>query len=374
MSNNSKKHKKPLTILIAPLDWGLGHATRCVPIIHELLKLGVTVIIAADGAVKVLLKNEFPKVKIIPLKGYNINYSKTKAGFFSKLIMQSPKILSAINYEHYWLVRFIKNNNIDAVISDNRFGLWTKSVPCVYITHQLNLHNPNYALTVLGQKVHYNFINRFTECWVPDFEENGLAGKLSHPLHPPKIPLKYLGPLSRLKKTEANKTLDIFVALSGPEPQRTIFEKILAPQIKKSGLRCVFVRGLPGETKTSYTDNENFKMLNHLPSVKFGEMMQKAEWMICRSGYSSVMDLSVIGQKAILVPTPGQTEQEYLADVLQEQKYFMAANQQDFSLNDELQKANKFKFKTVKSRPTGLQDVVKNFVEMLRVKAGEKEN
>lgn len=172
------------------------------PVIHELIKLGVTVIIAAEAAVKVVLKNEFPAVEIIPLKGYEINYSKTKAGFFSKLIMQSPKIIKAINYEHHWLTRFLKNNAIDAVISDNRFGLWTKTVPCVYITHQLNLHSPNFALTILGQKVHYSFINRYTECWVPDYEENGIAGKLSHPIHPPKTPLKYIGPLSRLKKKE----------------------------------------------------------------------------------------------------------------------------------------------------------------------------
>ena len=374
MSKISAGAKNPLTILIAPLDWGLGHATRCVPVIHELIKLGVTVIIAAEAAVKVVLKNEFPAVEIIPLKGYEINYSKTKAGFFSKLIMQSPKIIKAINYEHHWLTRFLKNNAIDAVISDNRFGLWTKTVPCVYITHQLNLHSPNFALTILGQKVHYSFINRYTECWVPDYEENGIAGKLSHPIHPPKTPLKYIGPLSRLKKKKSKKELDIFVALSGPEPQRTIFEKILAPQIKKSGLKSVFVRGLPSEIKNSYTDNDHFKMYNHLPSAQFNEMMQKAEMVICRSGYSSVMDLIVLGQKAILVPTPGQTEQEYLAAFLQDKKLFIAASQQDFSLSVQLEKAKKFNFQSAGDPQTNLKQVVKNLVERLRANRKIKGN
>ena len=366
MSKISAGAKNPITILIAPLDWGLGHATRCIPVIHELIKLGVTVIIAAEGAVKVVLKKEFPAVEIIPLKGYEINYSKTKAGFFSKLIMQSPKIISAINYEHNWLTRFLKNNAIDAVIADNRFGLWTKTVPCVYITHQLNLHSPNFALTILGQKVHYSFINRYTECWVPDYEENGIAGKLSHPIHPPKTPLKYIGPLSRLKKKKSKKELDIFVALSGPEPQRTIFEKILTPQIKKSGLKSVFVRGLPGEIKTSYADNDNFKMYNHLPSDRFNEMMQKAEMVICRSGYSSVMDLIVLGQKAILVPTPGQTEQEYLASFLQDKNLFIAANQQDFLLSEQLIKAKNFNFQSAGDPQTNLKQAIKKLVKKLK--------
>lgn len=374
MNKNSTGALNPLTILIAPLDWGLGHATRCVPIIHELIKLKVTVIIAAEGPVKVVLKKEFPELKIIPLKGYHINYSKTKAGFFSKLILQSPKIFNAINYEHNWLIRVIKTHKIDGVISDNRFGLWTKAVPCVYITHQLNLHSPNIALTILGQKVHYNFINRYTECWVPDYEENGLAGKLSRPMNLPHIPLKYIGPLSRLQKKNVKKGLDIFVALSGPEPQRSILEKILAPQIKQSGLRCVFVRGLPGETKTSYADNDNFKMYNHLPSDKFSEWMQKAQWVICRSGYSSIMDLAVVGPKAILVPTPGQTEQEYLAETVQAQHFFMAAKQEGFSLKAELEKAGKFNFKQVEIAPKNLKTAVKSFVEQIKLNKKKESN
>lgn len=354
-------------VLVAPLDWGLGHATRCIPIIHALTRNGAQVLLAGEGPVEILLKNEFPKLPLLPLKGYQVSYSKSKAGFFPKLVMQSPRLLGMVEYEHKWLIRTIKSRQLDAVISDNRFGLWTRNIPCVYLTHQLHIHSPNMALSLLAQKVHYKFINRFSECWVPDLEINGLAGKLSHPAQLPETAVKYVGPLSRLQKIETKKTIDVFASLSGPEPQRSIFEKILVPQLKRSGKKVVFLRGLPGETKTSYADTDDFKIYNHLPAKKFNEMLQKAKLVIARAGYSTVMDLAAVAQKAILVPTPGQSEQEYLAKYLQEQNLFMAAGQDNFILEEELRKMEQFSFAEPLKTDDGLLDaVVKDFVERLR--------
>lgn len=357
--------------MVAPLDWGLGHATRCIPIIHALQKHGARVLLAGDGAVEILLRSEFPRLPFLTLKGYEVTYSKTKGGFFPKLVMQSPKILGVIEHEHKWLGRAIKSHGINAVISDNRFGLWSRVIPCVYITHQLHVHSPNIAMSMLAQKVHYSFINRYRECWVPDYAENGLAGKLSHPAHLPAVPVKYMGPLTRLQKTETKTTLDIFVSLSGPEPQRTLFEKILAPQLKKSGKRVLFLRGLPGESKTSYTDNDVFKMHNHLPAKKFNEWMQKADLVIARAGYSTMMDLTATGQKAILVPTPGQSEQEFLAKYLEEQGIYMAASQEGFNLEKELKKVEKFPFKNALPTGTDLLDtLVKDFLQSISPQTG----
>ena len=167
------------TILIAPLDWGLGHATRCIPIIHSLINNGYKVIVAASDKPKILLQQEFPTVHFVELKGYKIAYSKNKWMLPFKIGMQIPKILKTIWYEHNWLQKIIQEHSINLVISDNRFGLYTSKIPCVFITHQLTIQTPFTALTNIVQQINYRYINRFTACWIPDFkDEPNLAGVL----------------------------------------------------------------------------------------------------------------------------------------------------------------------------------------------------
>ncbi|MEO7046511.1 MAG: glycosyl transferase family 28, partial [Ferruginibacter sp.] len=214
---NINKNRKPARVLVAPLDWGLGHATRCIPVINALLQQGVTVILAAEGAVAILLKKEFPALQILPLKGYRISYSRQKTWFFLKMMSQIPKITSTINYEKRWLKVVIKREKIDLIISDNRFGLYSSLVPSYYITHQLFIETGNSFMNKLAQKIHYRFINRYTECWVPDEEgEINFAGKLSHPDKKPTIPVNYLGILSRFKKEEIAVKTDLLILISGP--------------------------------------------------------------------------------------------------------------------------------------------------------------
>jgi uncharacterized protein (TIGR00661 family) len=334
--------------LVAPLDWGLGHATRCIPIIYTLIDQGFEVVIAADGPIKILLKKEFPDVVFTQLKGYQIRYSHRGSWLPVKLLLQFPKLLRGIYSEHKWLIQIVKENRIDLIVSDNRLGLYHPKIPCIYITHQLKIKTGNRFTERLVQMIHYFFINKYTGCWVPDNElGNDLAGELSHPKKLPAIPVKYLGPLSRFEKTAVEKKYDLLVLLSGPEPQRTILENLMINELKTFTGSVLLVRGLPGD---NVKDNlqpglENEIMLaDHLSATALNTAILQSGIVICRSGYTTIMDLVKLQQRAILIPTPSQTEQEYLANYLQEKKVFLTVPQKYFSLSNALQKAEKFSF------------------------------
>lgn len=319
--------------MISPLDWGLGHTTRCIPLIRFFLQHQFEVFVGAEGSASMLISQAFPDISILPLKGYRIKYSKQKAFFLTKLLLQLPRIQSAINYENKWLNKVIDEHNIDLVISDNRLGLYTKKAQTVFITHQLRIQSGINWLDALIQKINYHYINRFSECWVPDIKGDGnLAGALSHPEKLPKIPVKYIGWLSRFIKKEQPKKYKFVVVLSGPEPQRTIFEKKIIQQENEFDGITAIVRGLPQGNETLPFTNPLITCFNHLPADELSELMQQAELVISRSGYSTIMDLITIQQKAVLVPTPGQTEQEYLAKYLAEKKLFNTVSQERFSI------------------------------------------
>ncbi|HET9056056.1 MAG TPA: glycosyltransferase [Chitinophagaceae bacterium] len=339
--NKDKKN----TILVAPLHWGLGHATRCIPIIRELLAQNAFVLLAADGMVATLLRKEFPQLTILPLKSFTIQYPQGRKGFFLKILRLFPSAIFCFYREKKWLRKTIKKYAIDAVISDNRMGLYNKSIPCIYITHQLSIKTGLFSRTEKwAQKIHYYFINRFYQCWVPDFEEKevSLAGDLSHPNVLPKIPVKYINPLSRFENI-INKPLqyNYLVLLSGPEPQRSIFEDLLLKQISSVEGSFLLVRGLPEEVSIPQ-QVKNATIINHLSAETLNEAIIKSDIIISRSGYTTVMDLFKLQKKAILVPTPGQPEQEYLASHLLKHKIFYTTTQEDFVLKDVLNSARNF--------------------------------
>ena len=343
---NIKNDRK--RVLVAPLDWGLGHATRCIPIIYALIKLKFEVIIAADGYTRELLKKEFPNVVFTQLRGYNIRYSSHKIWFPVTLVVQFPKLLYCIYYERVWLKKIIAAHHISAVISDNRPGLYHSKIPCIYITHQLKIKTGNRFTEWLAQKAHYFFINKYKACWVPDNQSaNNLAGELSHPKILPKIPVKYIGPLSRFEKITVEKKYDLLIILSGPEPQRTIFEELLMKELKGFSGTAFLVRGLPGNVEKEglvFNGENKISIINHLSAGELSTVIQQSDMVISRSGYTTVMDLVKLHQKAILVPTPGQTEQEYLAENLMMKKMFFSIPQNSFSLNEALVASKSFPF------------------------------
>ncbi len=359
-------HRKP-RILVAPLDWGLGHATRCIPVIKQLIANNAEVIIAAEGPHKLLLSGEFPEASFIQLDGYRVNYAKTRAGLLRKIFFQIPKILKAIRAENVWLQKVVRDQRIDAVISDNRFGLYHTKIPCIFITHQLLIKSPFGAGSEkFLQKWNYKNIHRFSACWIPDNEgiEN-LAGNLSHPDKKPIVPLRYIGVLSRFEKKDVKEKKDhLLFILSGPEPQRTIFENKIINEISQYNGTAIIVRGLPGNP-TVIPSTGMIQFHNHLPADELNKEMAKAEYIISRSGYTTVMDLVKLKKKSILVPTPGQTEQEYLAGYLMQKKIALVTNQKTFSLTAALHQAANFNYSFIETDDEKLKTAIKELVQAL---------
>lgn len=437
--NNSPN--KTTKILLAPLDWGLGHATRCIPIVKELLNRECEVIIAVSGDQRVLLEAEFPFLRFVDLPGYGIKYGKNRFSTLLKILGSIPKILIRIKREKAWLQQFLAQEEPDAIISDNRYGLYAPGVYSVFITHQLRILTPFGSLgDELLQRIHYRAIRRFSSCWIVDLEgAGGLAGSLSHPRRLPPVPTRYIGLLSRLERlaeaggairtaggeghgkglAEGGEILeagvsaggmpvegvgmgelratggkglsergavaggelvndgvacDLLVLLSGPEPQRTIFERMVLDQLASYSGKTILVRGLPGAgtypgarpvepeiggessgavesaSVRPFADGGGnslpvgVRVYNHLPAKLLNTVMNASGIVVCRAGYSTIMDLVKLGKKAILVPTPGQTEQEYLGDYLFGKGMALCSHQSGFSLSGSMAMARDFPF------------------------------
>ncbi|WP_298118590.1 glycosyltransferase [Flavobacterium sp.] len=318
-------------ILVAPLNWGLGHATRCIPIIRELEKNGFTPIIASDGIALALLKKEFPHLTSLELPSYNIEYAKKGENFKWKLIKNSPKTINAILSEKQLVKKWIKEHDLKGIISDNRLGVHSKKVPSVFITHQLTVLSGK--TTWISSKLHQFFINKFDECWVPDVNEiPNLTGKLGH-LKNSNLNIRYIGVLSRLEKKVLEIKYDIMILLSGPEPQRTILEEKIIEEIQNAEETIVFIKGKV-EKEQIKEQKGNVTFYNFMQSEELEKTFNESEMVLCRSGYTTVMDLCKLQKKAFFIPTPGQFEQEYLAKKYKREGLVPYSRQDKFSLED----------------------------------------
>jgi hypothetical protein len=303
-------------VLIACLDWGLGHAARSLPVSDALLELGATPILASAGNAGAFLRAERPEFKYLPLPAYNIHY-RSKS-MVVNMASQGPKLAYTAWREHQLLQRYIKTHHIDAVISDNRFGCFPRKVPGVFLTHQLHPIVPMPLLQPLANGLNRAFLSRFQECWVPDLTgDHGLSGALSHPPLS-GIPTHYIGWLSRfngqLTAVSQEVHVDTLAVLSGPEPQRTYLEQALLAQYPQLPGRHTLVRGIPQEAPPR--QEGRVTIINYLKGKALWEAIQHAAVVIGRPGYSSLMDWGLARKKVLCIPTPGQTEQEYLAQRL----------------------------------------------------------
>jgi UDP:flavonoid glycosyltransferase YjiC (YdhE family) len=315
-------------LLFAPLDWGLGHATRCIPLIKECRKLGCEVVIAAAGPTKKLLKNEFPELRFLDLQGYSIRYGKNLT---LSVFRQLPRILRTIRLEKKWLQQLLLTEKFDAIISDNRPGLNHPSIPCIYITHQLQIRSGKGILTDrLLFRMHQQLFRKFTEVWVPDlYEPPGIAGILSHPQYNLNT-VRYMGLLSRLtEKKEQQIKWDVLILLSGPEPQRTELEEKLLSEMHSLPGKILLVRGLPDESVLQQPGSAGCTLVNYMNSSALADALADAAFVVCRSGYTTIMDLLKCKKKAVLIPTPGQTEQEYLSNHLEKLGLFPSLHQKE---------------------------------------------
>jgi uncharacterized protein (TIGR00661 family) len=338
---------KSLHVLVCPLDWGLGHASRCIPVIKELIAAGHKVTICGYGRSLILLQQEFPLVNSVEIQGFSPSYPDS--GRMSiHLLKLLPKFIFSILNENRNLKRLISLHHFDIVISDNRYGIWNKNIKSIFITHQVMIKTPvwlkfaEYPLYLVSRLL----INRFDECWIPDYNNApGLSGDLSH-----KYPLpgnaKFIGPLSRFEKSEnldkkETRKIRYTAIISGPEPQRSIFENIVKRQITEINLPSTLLSGKP-ESSDNSVKQGNLEILSHIETEKFLTLIQSSELIICRPGYSSIMDLNAIGAKALFIPTPGQTEQFYLAKLHKQNNKAYWQTQEKLDLEVDISEALKF--------------------------------
>lgn len=344
-------------ILVAPLNWGLGHATRCIPIINALIVNDFQPIIASDGSALSLLKKEFPHLKFIELPSYNITYSKKGNRLKFKLLKDSPKILKAIKAENKAIQSFVASNTIDGIISDNRFGVYNKHIPSVFLTHQFNVLSGN--TTWLSSKIHQKAILNFDECWIPDFGiGSNLSGDLGHSKHMVAT-TKHIGPLSRFNNHNFPIKYDLTVLLSGPEPQRSILETLLLSKLKHYKKTVLFIKGIV-ENKQNVTIQNNISIYNFMTSKELEKAIIESELILSRSGYTTIMDLAKLKKKAYFIPTPGQYEQIYLAEKFKKENVAPFCNQDDFDI-EKLKEVAQFKgFSTIESN-TNYQELFSLF-------------
>lgn len=331
---------KQRRILVAPINWGLGHATRCIPIINSLEDHRYEPVLASDGPALELLKKEFPHLPVEELPSYNIQYTANPQFLKWKLIMDTPGILNTIKAEKNRTAELVEKYDLRGIISDNRFGVRYKYIKNVFITHQLNVLSGN--TTWISSKLHQKYIKKFDQCWIPDLPgPRNLSGILGHLKTKPEG-AKYIGPLSRFEKKDLPKIYEHLVILSGPEPQRSFLEKILLKELKNSTSRTLFIRGVI-EYRPFFADNQNsnLEIRNYMYGSELEEAMNSSNLVIARSGYSTIMDMAKLGKKAFFIPTPGQFEQEYLAQRLMNLGIAGSCDQGNFSL-EKLNKNKRF--------------------------------
>lgn len=310
------------TILVAPLNWGLGHAARVIPIINRLINEGAEVILGGDGESLKLLRAEFPQLPYVELPELKITYSKGKSQVWA-MLKQLPAIIRYSIKEHKAIKDIVKRYNITKVISDNRFGLYGSGAYSIYITHQIMVKMPAWLklLEPLVYRIHKSVIERYNECWVPDYAdtERSLAGDLTHS-YPLPCNARFIGPLSRFEKLkDCCKPIDcdVLAIMSGVEPHRTIYEKSIAERYRDSSLKVILVRGKAFTKDGGDINYGNIDVKGVLSASELLPYILGAKKIICRSGYTSVMDMHILGKTNVeWSATPGQTEQEYLLSVL----------------------------------------------------------
>jgi predicted glycosyltransferase len=300
-------------VLIAALDWGMGHATRCVPLINHYLKEGNEVVLASNGTAAEFFASYYPQLEVrTDIPAYDIRYP-TSGSMTLAMLQQAPRIMRVIRAEQKWLEENNATEKWDRIISDNRYGLHHPSSESVLVTHQLYIRAPLLARPILDRQVR-KFASNFHKIWIPDFAgSHNLSGALSHSANVfPKS--EFISPLSRFKGMQEigkpSDIADVLALISGPEPQRSILTKNLVEIFKKANYNAIILGGLPG--KMTSTQEGTVRLIPHLPDSELAKHIKHSKTIVCRSGYSTLMDLHALGRKAVLIPTPGQTEQEYL--------------------------------------------------------------
>ena len=333
-------------VLVSPLNWGLGHASRDIPIVRELLDRGHQVTVASSGNALELLRREFPQCNFLTFEDYPAPYSSTRF-FLPKFTAYIPLMMKALVDERRNLCRILSEGSYDMIISDNRLGVYSREIPSFFITHQLRFSVPAYLwpVEILTLFVNGFFHSKYDGVIVPDNQAGDatLSGKLSRSfLAATKGRAFYSGILCSPRKMDLEEDLDYLVIISGPEPQRTKLEEIVLPQVKDLPGRKVILLGSPQESFTRREDDGTTVMAYASTEEKV-ELLNRAKFVVSRSGYTTMMEVAELEKRhGLFVPTPGQTEQEYLSRYYRRRGWFLSRSQYRLDLAEDVDEAMEF--------------------------------
>ncbi len=319
---------------------GIGHATRSMPLIRALIDEGHEIVIVSHDRALSLLKREFPELKFYDVPDYPIRYTQKAHQFFPYMLLNTRKILKTLFDMHKLFLKIDERENFDIIISDSRYDIFNRFKPSYLIIHQLRIMMKA-AILRGGIMIYNSYMSKFfNKIIVPDFRENGLTGEMSHNLKfIDTRKIEYIGVLSPFKNLGLNRDIDLLISITGPEPQRSIFEEKVMSSLDEVNGKIVITLGRPEREEIK---RENVEIYSYLPSNKREEIMNRSKLIISRSGYSTIMDLYVIGGKAMFVPTPGQPEQRYLAKYLESKKIAGYVEQDEFNLKKLILESKKY--------------------------------
>jgi len=333
-------------VLISPLNWGLGHAMRDIPVIKTLLAHDHEVTIAATGNALAALRREFPECRFIDFPDYPVPYGSSRF-FLPRFILSLPLLLKAIAQERKTIRKICESDPYDLIISDNRLGVYSQTIPSLFISHQLHYHMPLalWPVEILATDLSALLHEKFNHIIVPDNPPGplALAGKLSRPETDITRDRAYFtGILSSTPRIDCPADIDYLFLISGPEPQRTRLEEILLPHIGELDGNVTVLLGSPQRAAVS-TETKNCTIRSYVSNDEKIQLMNRATFIICRSGYTTMMELAELHKKkGLFIPTPGQTEQEYLSWYYRKNRWFHSQSQYSLSLADDIRIAQEF--------------------------------
>ncbi len=324
--------------IYALCTWGLGHASRSLPVIRALINEGHEVTILTSGRGLRMLRNELgDSAEFMDIVSYPEPYTQGRFSFYLKFSAKVPSMIRTFRKEHEIVKKLLAEKKYHRIISDNRYGVYSRSIPSFLITHQLRLIAPKRIgfIERIGERFVASHDEHFDTFIVPDDEEGTLSGDLAHNLkYLPKNKILYSGPLSDFSRKETKQDIDLLISISGPEPQRSLFEKMVFNEQKHFPKNTVITLGKSETFREGHW--KKARVYTYLSKEEREDIMNRSKLILSRSGYSTIMDLAVLGKRAIFVPTPGQTEQEYLSRYHMEKGTYFSMEQEVFSLKKAL--------------------------------------
>lgn len=353
-----------MEIIYGICSWGLGHATRSLPVLRRLLSENNNLTVISNGRSLEVLKKELgEQATYVDIPDYPMLLSENTRQFLAKSMVYWPVFIKRIEDGLAQLQKILDKKHYDCIISDARYDMYSKKIPSFFISHQMRIMNPLQIKMFEHAMERFNmfFFKRYRGVMVPDYKENSLSGDLSHNLKRiDEDAIHYVGVLSDFTRRPMKKDIDFLISISGPEPQRSILEEKLASQTEE--LKGNVVMTLGKAEKYSITKKKHLTTYSFVTKELREELLNKSKLVVSRSGYSTLMDVAVVGTKALFIPTPGQIEQEYLSRYHNNLGTFHSVTQDTVDLKNDVREA---KEKTGFTKECDVKKTVENILTIV---------